>query len=184
MLKEKLVHIKQQQASFLIANIFRQVRTDTKTLLFNSALSNIAQPSEHFNISYNSLSDLLQYKAKGSLMPRWEFLNDAMQRFEMGQSVYTICEGECLMACIWRDDNVLTKNIEVPPDTIQPSETTVLKGVYYHPDARNRLGALLLAISKRVIFEHKRSQIYAFITTKDTFLYHTLEAIGFRSKSL
>ncbi|MBT0809945.1 GNAT family N-acetyltransferase [Litoribacter ruber] len=52
-------------------------------------------------VNLNSLRDLLLYQSGKSLVTRWEFLDEAMRRLEVGQNCLTIVENGRLQACVW-----------------------------------------------------------------------------------
>ncbi|WP_186756792.1 GNAT family N-acetyltransferase [Echinicola salinicaeni] len=49
----------------------------------------------------NHLGDLLNYKQQKSTLTRWEFLEDALKRFENGQISYSISKDQELQFCAW-----------------------------------------------------------------------------------
>jgi len=117
-------------------------------------------------INKNSLRDLLQFEAEGTWMTRWEFLEDAMHRFGVGQTAYTFHENERLLTCAW-----LSKD---------PAGAALLDGFYCHPAGQNRLQPFLATVASTVVREEKESQVFAVTASKEKLIYQTLEAIGFQ----
>ncbi|EJF08796.1 GNAT family N-acetyltransferase [Pontibacter sp. BAB1700] len=58
-------------------------------------------PSSTILVSTDSLSDLLGFEAGGTQVSRWEFMEDAMRRFEEGQHAYTWANEGRLLCCAW-----------------------------------------------------------------------------------
>lgn len=56
-------------------------------------------------VKANHIADLLLYKAERGIHTRWDFLADAMSRFEIGQQLYTIRGENSLICCAWKSEN-------------------------------------------------------------------------------
>jgi CelD/BcsL family acetyltransferase involved in cellulose biosynthesis len=97
----------------------------------------------------DSMKDLLCFNAAGTLTTRWEFLEDAMRRFEMGEHSYTWVEKGCLLGCIW-----LSEPRSIPAGkqsaVALPDGVALLQNLYIHPAGRGRLNYFLSAVAAQI----------------------------------
>ncbi len=93
-------------------------------------------------VRQNELGDLLNYEQKGGTMTRWQFMEEAMHRFETGQRAYTWSEGGILRACVW-----LSPAKPGQQENGLPGETTVLENLYCHPDRREKAHDFVAAVA-------------------------------------
>jgi hypothetical protein len=170
---EKLAYAQKQRLSFSIKVFISHIRSSKKNWKYTAQSDALVKPSALVPINKNSLGDLLQFEAEGSRMSRWEFLEAAMHRFEVGQSAYTFCEGGRLLAVVWLGGEAVT------PTRSSPEEAILLQGVYCHPGGQCRLKAFLLSVAAAVNSTQPRRQLRALVAAQNTLLCHTLEAMGF-----
>ena len=131
--------------------------------------------NENLPILKNSLGDLLQYEAEGSWMTRWEFLADAMHRFEVGQQSYSYCENGRLLCNVWLNQEELKKAAHTP--TANP---TLLERFYFHPIAENKLKNFILSVTGVITQESPKSDIHVHTSSNEKRICQTLEALGFQ----
>ncbi|WP_299701314.1 GNAT family N-acetyltransferase [uncultured Pontibacter sp.] len=118
-------------------------------------------------INKMSLEDLLDYDGREAWQTRWEFLEEAMRRFESGERSYTWAEGGRLLACAWLG--------RAPVGGPAPEGAPVLRGIYCHPAGRGRLAGFLAAAAGEAC--QGGGELYA--TAREAYTSQALEAIGF-----
>ncbi|SIT75415.1 GNAT family N-acetyltransferase [Pontibacter indicus] len=96
-LKKKLYTLRHQFKAISHGNFYRYKKADASHYLYKIP----PLLSSKIPISINSLKDLLNFETGGTHVSRWEFLEDAMRRFENGQHTYTWAEGGRLLCCAW-----------------------------------------------------------------------------------
>lgn len=112
----------------------------------------------------DSLADLLQYDSKGSGMNRWDFLKDAMKRFELGEHSYTITDDDGrLLACAW----LRGKYSDPVGDLKISQEAELIHSVYLHPDIGNWAQPFLNAVAEDVAAQAKKPGIYLVTDRRD-----------------
>lgn len=57
-------------------------------------------------IRHNQVEDLLLYQAEDGVNTRWDYLSDAMTRFEAGQSLYTVKSNNILIGSVWLTNEI------------------------------------------------------------------------------
>lgn len=124
-------------------------------------------------ISQDNLGDLLKYNQSGSLITKWEFLMEAMKRFEAGQHAYTWCREGQLLACAWLSDTENTR-LQVYAATELPDNAAVLHSFYIKP-AVSYIKRFIEAILFEVTREH--DSCYVITSSRDSRLRKLLEAI-------
>jgi hypothetical protein len=133
-------------------------------------------------INKNNLKHLLDFETEGTLMTRWEFLEDAMRRFEVGQNCYTFYESGRLLCCAWISQGAKASRVGVKQGLIKlPEGAALLQGVSCHPAGGNMLSDFLLAVTLEVITDAHERKVYAISNSKDKTICQILEAIGFAS---
>jgi CelD/BcsL family acetyltransferase involved in cellulose biosynthesis len=70
--------------------------TSTTTLLTHSLSGHTP-----VKVRLNQVEDLLLYKMEDGVSTRWDFLSDAMNRFEAGQTLYTSRSNDLLTCSVW-----------------------------------------------------------------------------------
>lgn len=126
----------------------------------------------------DSLNDLLQFDAdKRTGITRWEFLADAMYRFETGQHCFTRVEDNRLLSCAWvsypevsskENNNRLTNNdIE-------------LKNLYFHATGRDHLQSFLFGVIDNAISEKSGS----YLLTNEKLFCQALETMGLKAEQI
>jgi hypothetical protein len=129
-------------------------------------------------LKQNSLSDLLQFEGKGSWMTRWEFLADAMHRFEVGQRSFTFSEDNRLLACVWFGGDTTSRPRASQLPEVEPA-VMMLRGFYCHPAGEKKLKSFLAATTTALLQENLCGQLEARISRRDKIFCQALEAIGF-----
>lgn len=113
-------------------------------------------------------------------MTRWEFLEDAMRRFEVGECCYTLCEDNRLLACVWLRSNAKAAPVSVSDKAV--TEAPQLRGFYGHPLGQSRLQDFLKAVAATAAKDYKEGELYVQTSTQDKALCQALEIIGFKVK--
>ncbi|MHC2993596.1 hypothetical protein OB13_19185, partial [Pontibacter sp. HJ8] len=154
LLKEKAKLVKAQgYQPILHAVPLKAVSSGTHTS-YRLSSSRIVLPDTSPFINKNSLRDLLCYQPKGTLTTRWEFLIDAMKRFESGQQPYTWVENGKLLGCVWlQSPGLKAKEI--------PAEAAVLQGFYFYPVPLKQLQEFVEAVIAKVTGERDSAFVYA-----------------------
>jgi hypothetical protein len=94
----------------------------------------------------NSLQDLLQYDQQNGSVIRWDFLEDAMRRFEEGGNVYSLSENGTLIFCAW---HTIQPTNHIPTSSV-PSDAVFLDGIYCYAGATDRLASLLNIATREI----------------------------------
>lgn len=100
-------------------------------------------------IEQNSLKALLLFSGSASLTTRWEFLEEAMFRLEIGEQAYTWTENNKLVACLWLL-NSSAKKKEYTSQHQYPEGSTVLHRLYYRPEYKDKVALFLAAVIGRI----------------------------------
>lgn len=108
-------------------------------------------------VKKNSLYDMLQFDAGGSRVTRWEFLAEAMKRFELGEQAYTYSDNGRLMACAWLRGKYSMPIAGLNPGL--PEESAVIHGIYTHHQFSG-LQPFLNAVAEEVSCQMKKRDIY------------------------
>jgi CelD/BcsL family acetyltransferase involved in cellulose biosynthesis len=151
LLEKRLYLLKGKLKAVMQRGITKSIIQKIKARFFgsNSRTLRIApanhQYSEQLQVQQNNLSDLLNYKQKGSNITRWEFTEDAMRRFEAGQQAYTWSEHGCLLACVWLSSS---KSEQLKEDI--PEGAALLENLYCHPAAHARAMNFVTAVAASV----------------------------------
>ena len=95
-----------------------------------------------------------------------------MARYENGESSYTYCENNCLLACVW-----LAKEEEA-----NTAHSLQLHSFYCHPQLGTaKRQAFLATVTAAVTGEEKGDKLFAVASVKEKVYCETLEAIGFQT---
>jgi hypothetical protein len=125
------------------------------------------------SLNKDDLHDLLQFKCgKRTATTRWEFLANAMRRFEIGQHCYTWVESGRLLGCAWfsyPDDHEVTND----PVT---DNIFVLQSTYYHAAAKDRLPSFLQGVIEAAVKQENKT----YLLTDDLLFCEALNAAGCR----
>jgi Protein involved in cellulose biosynthesis (CelD) len=101
----------------------------------------------------DSLTHLLQFEAgKKSGITRWEFLADAMRRFETGHHCYTWAENDRLLACAW---------FSYPEATDGAAHTMELHHIYIHHSATDRAKQFVQAVIGTAVNQENKTYFLA-----------------------
>lgn len=137
------------------------------------------EPPASLLLQTNNLVDLLHFEQQGGRMTRWEFLEDAMRRFELGERCYTWSQSGRLLACAWLSaaGPALHRS---PPGLKLPEGVALLQGFYCHPAGRGRWSAFLAAVAGQAGREKGAGEVFALGQAGDPVLVQALQAAGFR----
>lgn len=144
LIKAKLKAMLQQGGTTSILQKIKASATSDNTGIWRIAPPK-GIPFEPMNVHENDLSDLLDFEQNGGGITRWEFLEDAMRRFEVEQKVYTWSENSCLVACIWLN---ITKSEQTNPAV--PEGSALLESLYCHPKGHINVMDFILTIANSI----------------------------------
>lgn len=120
-------------------------------------------------INRMSLEDLLDYDGRCAWLTRWEFLEDAMRRFEGGQQCYTWTQNSHLLACAWLGP--WPSGVAAPEGA-----TALLQGLYGHRAGSGQLASFLAAVA--VVAAGTGGRAYAM--TRERYMRLALREAGFK----
>ncbi|WP_181163783.1 GNAT family N-acetyltransferase [Pontibacter mangrovi] len=103
MLKEKALILQKTGAAPLLQLARQSIQAPYKYKHYALPLPPAAAASP-VELQRDSLADLLRYTPGNSLTCRWEFLMEAMKRFELGQHCYTWTANDRLLGWAWLAD--------------------------------------------------------------------------------
>ncbi|MCX2742203.1 GNAT family N-acetyltransferase [Pontibacter anaerobius] len=121
-------------------------------------------------IRRDSLDDLLLYRPARAQVSRWEFLEEAMVRFETRQHSYTLAEEGRLLLCVW---------LGAPG---AGPEEAALQDLYCHPDGAGMLQAFLGAVAGEVAATQKCRRVTISADPASNFLSHKLKRTNFMDR--
>ncbi|WP_162426747.1 GNAT family N-acetyltransferase [Pontibacter pudoricolor] len=114
----------------------------------------------------NSFKDLLDYNQGLSKQTRWEFLEDAMHRFEVGEQSFTWAEDGVLLACAWLSDpKTLIKSNKLEVEL--PGNAQVLQILCSHQNSKAELESFIAGVTGMIYSEIKNAELYAITTGAD-----------------
>lgn len=155
---QKLKLIRNYKATIMNQATLKYHFPKTKKSLHRINRSSISS-EEYVKLNFNSLSDLLRYNPKGTLQTRWEFLEDAMKRFEAGQQCYTWLENDSLLACAWLSH----RNKSSSPATFknQPQEGSyLLEQLYLHPNIYDQSDRIKASVLDKLLQTDQSAAVY------------------------
>ena len=181
LLKARLKMIKEQGIFQYMVNRAKELIKPGRQLayLLQSQRETAAMPVV---VNRDSLQDLLDYEARGTWTTRWEFLEDAMRRLEVGERAYTWSEGGRLLGCAWLADGP-TPGIQYRKGQPGAKGALLLQQVYCHPEGRSRLEGFLTAVATQAARDCGEGPLYALAPERDQTLCRALEALGFQKMS-
>ncbi|HEY4652171.1 MAG TPA: GNAT family N-acetyltransferase [Pontibacter sp.] len=148
LLKNKVKRLKNFDSEEL-ATIMSQ---SGKTNVYELSLLQISSGTP-LAVRQNNLNDLLNYEQGGSWLTRWEFLEQAMRRYETGEQSYSWSEQGRLLGCVW----LAAPGPGAGPLPGQiPEDAVVLQGLYYHAAGQEHLRTFLAAVVETVVAAGKR----------------------------
>lgn len=174
LLGEKWQLLRQQKVKHWPLEALRLAGASGKEKLYKikSNKAKISNKATYVVISRNSISDLLQFEAGPSLKTRWEFLEEAMTRLEIGDEVFTWTENNVLKACIWLSSCSTSKNFTAAKLHF-PESSMLLHRLYYQPDCKSKLTLFFEA----VLAVLNSSQLYLMASASDA-VYCGLDVIA------
>lgn len=160
-----------------LANRVQKKRKQQLYLIRQYALSSAVKILLH----KDSLKDLLQFEtclpagrsAKKSAVTRWEFLADAMHRFDIGQHCFTWTENGRLLCCAWFSYQDLPGATNNNPVT---DNTFVLHSFYCDATAKDRLPSFFHGVIDAAVNQKSR----AYFLTDDLLFCEALGSAGSR----
>jgi CelD/BcsL family acetyltransferase involved in cellulose biosynthesis len=115
-------------------------------------------PKTQTTIRKDSLTDLLDFKSKGTSLTRWDFLEDAMRRLEAGEHSFTLARGGRLLACAWLR---APKAGAMAGRFTLPEGAAALHGIYCHPDHIDEFDSFVSATAQSISTELNIDKVYA-----------------------
>jgi hypothetical protein len=113
--------------------------------------------AKKISLHKDSLNDLLQF-GKRTNISRWEFLADAMRRFDIGQHCFTWIEDGRLLGCAWfsyPDNAEATNNNPVTDKTFE------LQSLYFDAGAKDRLCSFLHSVIDAAVNQESKTYFRA-----------------------
>ncbi|ANE49203.1 GNAT family N-acetyltransferase [Flavisolibacter tropicus] len=169
-LKDQYKHVFKKGLPFSIKYFVSRIITPNKENVYVFQHGQILPSFNGVTININSLSDMLCFDPKGSSLNSWAFFEDAMRRFEDGETCFSYCEKGQLQACVWLASAKSSKTANEPK----------LTGFYYHSILHNKKNLLLSVISTVVAMDQTHNVIYAHVRKGDKFICQTLKDLGFK----
>ena len=125
-------------------------------------------------IKVNDVLALLCYKSGQGIYSRWDFLEDAMRRFELGEQVYTLMENEQLLICIWHEKQpALGYTSALPLGTSSP---LVLRVLFVHSLVLDKLQEILTTVAGIILKEGSLQQeCYCLVDARNREVWQNLE---------
>ncbi|WP_207515828.1 GNAT family N-acetyltransferase [Longitalea luteola] len=118
----------------------------------------------------DNLNDLLQFKAeKGAGITEWDFLADAMYRFETGEHCFTTVENGRLLHCAWFS----APDAEEKKDAINFNEVRLIK-LYCQGAGKAQLSVFLYSVIDAVVAAKNGN----YISSANPLFCQVLEGIG------
>lgn len=117
-------------------------------------------------VQWNSFKDLLDYNQGISHKTRWEFLEDAMRRFEVGEQSFSWAEDGVLLACAWLGDPktmIKSKALGVH----LPKDGQVLEVNYCLADSKMKVEGFIASVAGMVFSQRKNTELYVVTTCTD-----------------
>ncbi|GGG17420.1 GNAT family N-acetyltransferase [Pontibacter amylolyticus] len=154
---KRLYLLKGKIRAFIQQGLFSSIVRQIKTSFMGSSprILRIAPLNETFydplEVHQNNLGDLLYFEQNGGSKTRWEFTEDAMRRFEVGQQAYSWSENGRLLACVWVGI--------VKPEQIEnglPEGAALLENLYCHAAGRTKVVNFLNAVAARIAEKESR----------------------------
>ncbi|WP_188502781.1 GNAT family N-acetyltransferase [Pontibacter amylolyticus] len=112
-----------------------------------------------YSLNVNNIKSLLSYNPQQGLSTRWDFLEDAMKRFESGEHVYSITYSGELVCCVWHNPLINYKGLH---KSLKDS-TFVLRLVYIHPNHIKQIHNILTSIALATNDKHYLGQSIIFL---------------------
>ena len=131
-------------------------------------------------VNRDSLKDMLSFEAEGTWMTRWEFLEDAMHRYEVGEHSYSYSENGRLLHCIWlKENNTFNVGDAQPKDNETNGDYFQLQGYYCHPTGQDRQIEFIEAVIAAVEGDQRDLTVQVITSTQDKRFCQTLRNMGF-----
>jgi CelD/BcsL family acetyltransferase involved in cellulose biosynthesis len=137
----------------LQSDSLNKVWSNKQKIYFTIKSYNERNYSNQYTILKNKLADFLNYREKGSLITRWEFLLDCMKRLELGHIPYTISEKNKLAAVFWE----IPVNVKSGEPKADKFDRTTFTFSYYNDHIQSHLKDLANHIIKIQIEEQNLS---------------------------
>jgi hypothetical protein len=173
-LKERAKNLKSQGVQPLFHFLLSQAASKSSpvTFILDSEITS-TKFKPVLPVKKDSLSELLFYSPVGAITTKWEFLTDAMKKFELGQHVYTWSTDGCLLACAW-----LSKSAAYDK-TMSVEGVNILSDFYIHPIARKQASQFLQTVIEMVTKESDKIPLLAVSNRPNQWLCKSLTEIGF-----
>ncbi|MFC4872903.1 GNAT family N-acetyltransferase [Negadavirga shengliensis] len=139
-LKEKIGLMRRTGLSTLIREKLSALTAIKPPTVFEVSSYSMLQTPSSYTVEVDSYRDMLDFDPTGSVVTRWEFLDDALYKMEAGLQPYTMSDGNLLMFCIWREKRF-------PPVAVASNATSVTPALftdlYVHVTAKNMIDDFL-----------------------------------------
>jgi hypothetical protein len=181
-----------KKSIYLFKNRFKAAKQETLgyTLQIVKNLLNIKEgkiymylngvPAQHTPVAVKKtcIHDFLCFDTTDSTATRWEFLEDAMRRFELGEHSYTWVEQGRLLGCIWLSEARAVPITGKQAAVALPEGVALLQNLYIHPAGRSRLNYFLSVVASHI--SNGTKQVYLSTNTQSALYEQALNAAGFK----
>ncbi|WP_299761793.1 GNAT family N-acetyltransferase [uncultured Pontibacter sp.] len=174
LLKQKANLLKSKGLSLWLQQNIHKIKAKSKQTVLKLNHSAVTT-STNITLHRDSLSDLLLYKPTNSLTTKWEFLAEAMNRFEQGQHCYSWSENNCLLGWCWESNQKALKT-SVEFDQELPADAVILYGYHTCLQVQNRLDEFILTAVAAAGKVHQ--DIYLLKNSNNSALYTSLAKNG------
>ncbi|WP_299761787.1 GNAT family N-acetyltransferase [uncultured Pontibacter sp.] len=180
---ERKLLLKKEQLKLAKYNGYRSLVRDKNTQNLGKQIEvyrvDASALGETMPVRRNCLNSLLQYKAKGAQLTRWEFLEGAMMRFESGEESYTWLKDGQLQLCLWVNYTSKT-GFEKNDGAV----AVKFENIYCNPENTKDLPAFIAAVSREIITKTGKQNYYITVNAHDNLLVQSFEQIGVNTASL
>ena len=133
----------------------------------------VTKLQKQYPIVVNDVNALLSYRPSQGIYSRWDFLEDAMRRFELGEQVYTLTENGQLLICVWHEQQ---PGLDCIAEHLAGNSPIVLKGLFIHSLVLDRLQEMLTAVVEAI---HQKAPLpqecYCVVDERNRAIWQNLE---------
>jgi CelD/BcsL family acetyltransferase involved in cellulose biosynthesis len=170
-LKKRLYQVKHLNAVHTIQQLVKRLQRKREQQLYRVPAYTLP-PNVKISLHKDNLRDLLQAEfGKKSGITRWDFLADAMRRFDDRQHCFTWMENGRLLCCAWFSYGEAS---EEKGKGQQADNTIILREVYCHPGAKDRLAAFYSEVIDLAVNHEGKT----YFLTDDLLFCRALELAG------
>ena len=170
-----------KKVSLKTLTLYKQLKEPKKIdnfLIYDNKMG-LYHNTETLPVNKDNLNDLLMFKAEGTQLTRWEFLEDSMRRFEVGQHAYTFAKDGVLIGCVWlykiKPKDLTKKNYL----TSLPDDALLLHELYWDQNDHDKLITFITSIVNNISSSQSNSEIFVDTHDLNKNLLRKFKAAGF-----